>query len=165
MTDTHRQTPARGGRARPVHHVAPVSATVLARSRTLQAPVVELFNEQRAARGIAPLQADARLAEVAAEHSADMLRSGYFAHDDALGSWDARIRRCVQRHEVGEILAFGSGEDATPAGMVKCWMASPEHRAIILTPDLRRVGLGVATGTYEGQNAVSLATADFSSAV
>ena len=93
-----------------------------------------------------------------------MLRRGYFAHDDAHGTWDARIRRSVQRHEVGEILCFGSGDDATPAGMVKSWMASPEHRAIILTPVLRRVGLGVATGTYEGQNAVSLATADFSSA-
>ena len=47
--------------------------------------------------------------------------------------------------------------------MVKSWMQSPEHRSIILTADLRRVGLGVATGTYEGQDAVSLATADFSS--
>ena len=34
--------------------------------------------------------------------------------------------------------------------------------AIILTGDLRRVGFGVATGTFKGQDAVSLATADFS---
>ena len=47
--------------------------------------------------------------------------------------------------------------------MVSSWMESPEHRAIILTADLRRVGFGVATGTFKGQNAVSLATADFSS--
>jgi uncharacterized protein YkwD len=167
MTDTHHETGvrgARGGRARPVQHVAPVSPQILARSRALQAPVVELFNEHRAAHGLAPLAADAKLAEVAAEHSADMLRRGYFAHNDEHGSWDARIRRSVQRHEVGEILAFGSGDFATPAGLVKSWMASPEHRTIILTPDLRRVGLGVATGTYEGENGVSLTTADFSSA-
>ncbi len=167
MTDTHRETgarAARGGRARAVHHVVPVSAEILARSRALQAPVVELFNEHRAEHGLVPLEVDARLTEVAAEHSADMLRHGYFAHDDALGTWDARIRRSVERSEVGEILSFGSGEYATPAGMVKSWMASREHRTIILTPDLHRVGLGVVTGSYEGQGAVSFATADFSSA-
>lgn len=48
--------------------------------------------------------------------------------------------------------------------MVNTWMQSPEHRSIILTPDLRLVGLGVATGTYTGQDSVSLATADFSPA-
>jgi uncharacterized protein YkwD len=48
--------------------------------------------------------------------------------------------------------------------MVQTWMQSPEHRSVILTPDLRRVGLGVATGTYKGQDSVSMATADFSSA-
>jgi uncharacterized protein YkwD len=166
MTDTHQKTgvrAARGGRARPVPPAHPVSAEVLARSRALEAPVVALFNEQRAAHGLAPLRADPKLSEVAAAHSADMLQSGYFAHDDAHGTWDARIRRSVTRSEVGEILSFGSGEYATPAGMVKSWMQSPEHRSIILTADLHRVGLGVATGHYDGQDGVSLATADFSS--
>jgi uncharacterized protein YkwD len=167
MTETHESTgvrAARGGQARPEHHAVPVSAETLTRSRALQAPVVALFNEHRAAHGLVPFEVDAKLTEVAAEHSADMLRHGYFAHDDALGTWDARIRRSVKRSEVGEILSFGSGEYATPAGMVKSWMGSPEHRTIILTPELRRVGLGVVTGTYEGQSTVSFTTADFSSA-
>ncbi|MDX6541215.1 MAG: hypothetical protein QOI71_2825 [Gaiellales bacterium] len=166
MTDTHQKAgvrAARGGRARPVRHAHTVSPEILARSRALEAPVVALFNQHRAALGLPPLTADPKLAEVAAAHSADMLQRGYFAHDDAHGTWDARIRRAVTRSEVGEILSFGSGEYATPAGMVKSWMQSREHRGIILTADLRRVGLGVATGTFEGQDAVSLATADFSS--
>jgi uncharacterized protein YkwD len=166
MTDTHQKTgvrAARGGRARPVPHASTVSAETLARSRALEAHVVALFNQRRAALGLAPLKADPKLAEVAAAHSADMLQRGYFAHDDAHGTWDARIRRSVERSEVGEILSFGSGEYATPAGMVKSWMQSPEHRSIILAADLRRVGLGVATGHYDGQDDVSLATADFSS--
>jgi uncharacterized protein YkwD len=155
---------ARGGQARPTGQARPVRTKTQERSRALEAQVVGLFNEQRASHGLAPLKADARLGKAAEAHSADMLRRGYFAHDDAHGTWDARIRRFVTRSQVGEILSFGSGEYATPAGMVRTWMQSPEHRSIILTPDLRRVGLGVATGTYQGQDSVSLATADFSSA-
>jgi uncharacterized protein YkwD len=49
--------------------------------------------------------------------------------------------------------------------MAKAWMHTPEHRRMILTPDLRLVGFGVATGTFEGQAGVAMATADFSSNV
>jgi uncharacterized protein YkwD len=157
-------TAARGGQARPARQADPVGTEIQAGSRALEAQVVVLFNQRRASRGLAPLKVDARLAQAAEAHSADMLRHGYFAHDDARGTWDARIRRYVKRSEVGEILSFGSGEYATPAGMVQTWMQSPEHRTIILTPEFRRVGLGVATGTYKGQDSVSMATADFSSA-
>ena len=162
MATTHRK--ARGGRARPAHPGDPAATEARGRSQALQTQVVRLFNQQRAAHGLAPLKADARLGQAADAHSADMLRHGYFAHDDAHGSWDDRIRRYVTRREVGEILAFGTGEYAAPTEMVRTWMQSPEHRSIILTPDLRRVGLGVVTGTFEGQDSVSLTTADFSSA-
>jgi uncharacterized protein YkwD len=155
---------ARGGHAGPAHQADPVRTETRARSQAVEAQVVVLFNQQRASHGLAPLKVDARLGQAAQAHSTDMLRHGYFAHGDAHGTWDARIRRYVKRSLVGEILSFGSGEDATPVRMVQSWMQSPEHRSIILTPDLRRVGLGVATGTYKGQESVSLATADFSSA-
>jgi uncharacterized protein YkwD len=133
------------------------------RSRATEAQVVVLFNQQRAAHGLAPLRIDAKLGEAADAHSAEMLRRGYFAHDDPQSRWDVRIRRYVRRREVGEILSYGSGQYATPSGMVRAWMRSPRHRRVILTPELRLVGVGVATGTYHGQGGVSLATADFSS--
>jgi uncharacterized protein YkwD len=158
---------ARGAHARSVPAAprpARVSAEAKAASRALEGPVVALFNEQRATHGLAPLKADAALGEVATLHSADMLARGYFAHDDAHGSWSERIRRRVARREVGEILSYGSGEYATPAGLVKAWMQSAEHRRVILTPELRRVGVGVATGAYEGETGVSLVTADFTTA-
>jgi uncharacterized protein YkwD len=155
---------ARGGHALPAGQPKPVRTETSARSRAVEANVVVLFNKQRAAHGLAPLEVDAMLGQAAEAHSADMLGRGYFAHDDAHGTWDTRIRRYVKRRLVGEILSFGSGEFATPAGLMQNWMQSPEHRSIILTPGLRRVGLGVATGTYEGQGAISMTTADFSSA-
>jgi uncharacterized protein YkwD len=153
--------------------VAAVAGGVLSRSllhsgassHTTQTRVLVLFNEQRAAHGLKPLTIDEKLTRAADSHSADMLDRGYFAHDGPQGKWDVRVRRYVQRSLIGEILSEGSGYYATPAGMVHAWMHSPEHRRVILMPELRRVGLGVATGTYHGQDDVALATADFSSIV
>lgn len=152
-------TVAGGVLSRSLHRSGAVS------SRAPQARVLVLFNEQRAAHGLKPLSIDKKLTGAADSHSQDMLRRGYFAHDGPQGKWDVRIRRYVRRTLIGEILSYGSGKFATPSGMVKSWMHSPEHRRIILMPGLRLFGLGVATGTYRGQDDVAMATADFSSSV
>jgi uncharacterized protein YkwD len=128
-----------------------------------KAQVLVLFNRQRAVHGLARLTVDVKLGKAADSHSADMLRRGYFSHNGPQGKWDVRIRRYVSRSTVAEILSYGSGRSATPSGMVTAWMHSPEHRRIILMPGLRRVGLGIATGAYRGQDHVAMATADFSS--
>ncbi len=74
---------------------------------------------------------------------------------------DARL---VRRGSLAaEILSFGGGTYATPAGMLKAWMASPAHRRVILLPELRYAGFGVATGTFHGAHDIAVATADFSS--
>lgn len=132
-------------------------------SSATTARVLVLFNHQRALRGLRPLTADTRLERAADSHSADMLRRGYFAHNGPQGKWDVRIRRFAKRAVVAEILSHGAGTYATPKGMVDAWMHSLKHRRIILMPELRRVGLGVATGTYRGDHGVAMATADFSS--
>lgn len=128
-----------------------------------QQSVVVLLNHERATHGLAPLTVDTRLAQAARAHSADMLRHGYFAHDGRQGRWDVRLRRYVTRPLLGEVLEFGTGRYATAGGMVSAWMRSPEHRRVILTPDLRRVGLGIVTGTYRGAPGVTMATGEFSS--
>jgi uncharacterized protein YkwD len=47
---------------------------------------------------------------------------------------------------LGENLGWGTSEFATPSSMVTAWMGSPEHRANILSPVFRLVGVGVAKG-------------------
>ena len=42
-------------------------------------------------------------------------------------------------------------------------MNSPPHRAIILTGELKRVGLGLASGTFQNTPGAIVATADFAS--
>ena len=40
-------------------------------------------------------------------------------------------------------------------------MNSPAHRHIILMRELRRIGLGVAVGKFDGSPDAAMATADF----
>jgi uncharacterized protein YkwD len=110
-----------------------------------------LINVERRSRGLAPLRQNARLALAGARHARDMVRGRYFAHASRAGSaFDARISRTGyargRRASVGENLAWGTGSLATPRAIVRSWMHSPGHRANILQPAFREVGIGVATG-------------------
>ncbi len=51
----------------------------------LEARMLDLVNNERAANGLQPLAADPELTEVARRHSADMFARGYFAHDTPEG--------------------------------------------------------------------------------
>jgi uncharacterized protein YkwD len=128
-----------------------------------EASVLVLLNQQRSAHRLHPFVLDAKLTQSASSHTVDMLRRGYFAHDGPQGAWDVRIRRHVARSVVGEILEYGSGQYATAAGIVRIWMQSPTHRRVILTPDLRRIGIAISVGTFKGQRSVAITTGDLSS--
>ncbi len=92
-----------------------------------------------------------------------MRREGFFAHDNPQGMTFFERVAYLHRRMTGEVEAYGSGGFGTPAGIVSLWMASPEHRRVILAPDARRVGISVITGPFLGQSGISLATADVSS--
>ena len=122
-----------------------------------------LLNDIRHEHGLSALAGSTALREAAREHSADMLKHGYFAHNSPSESFDKRIRRHLASSLVGENIAWGTGSYGTPAGIVKLWMHSPAHRHIILMPTLHRVGLGVAMGSFKGAPDAFMATADFAS--
>ena len=92
-----------------------------------------------------------------------MIVHDYFEHNSPHETFDVRIRRFLASPLVGEDIAWGSGSYGTPAGLVSLWMHSPTHRHIILMPSLHRLGLGIATGTFDGTPGAVMATADFSS--
>jgi uncharacterized protein YkwD len=98
-----------------------------------------------------------------------MTARGYFSHDSLNGaSFVDRIRRAgyVPRRKLpslGEDLAWGSGEFATPREIVQSWMESPEHRANILRAKFREAGMGVGFGDVGlGEDGVAYAL-DFGS--
>ena len=133
--------------------------TTAAQARGLTSPESSLLNTMNAvrqSRGLAPLRVDFRLVRAARSHSADMMRRQYFAH----GSVGHRVARAGARGPVfGEDLAWASG--LTAQWVVDHWLASPSHRAVLLRPGFRRVGIGISFGTFNGQGDAGVVTADF----
>ena len=138
--------------------------------RALQSRVLVDLNRVRAQHGLAPLRPSSKLNAAASQHSREMARVGYFSHNSADGSafW-RRIQRFYSSNgygswSVGENLLWSS-PDVDAAGAIKMWMGSPEHRANLLNPSWREVGLSAvhsdsAPGTYHGLG-VTIMTADF----
>ena len=122
------------------------------------------INHFRARHGLRPLRASRALTAAADAHSRDMLRRRYYAHNTLNGrSWNRRIKRYVRAKMVGETLdlLFGPrGRRSDASIVVNDWMHSPAHRAVLLTPRLRRIGVARAARRH-GRPVVF--TADFAS--
>lgn len=120
--------------------------------------LLQAINQARAARGLAPLRVGVRLRGAARAHSRAMAQSGAFTH----GSWYQRLRRHgVRAQTVGETIAWGVGVDGSASAIVNMWLGSPSHRATMLNPRFRRIGVGIAVGTIGGSPGANVATADF----
>jgi uncharacterized protein YkwD len=63
---------------------------------------------------------------------------------------------------VGENIAWGGDSRGTPKSIVKSWMHSPPHRANILNPQFRALGVGFARGRPGGKReGAGMYTTDF----
>jgi uncharacterized protein YkwD len=111
-----------------------------------------LLNAQRLAHGLHKLHANGRLHHAAAGYAHLMARRNFFSHVSPTGSTPlSRIKRTrylsgARSWTIGENLAWGTGSLATPRATVRAWMNSPGHRANILNPSFREIGIGVANG-------------------
>jgi uncharacterized protein YkwD len=153
---------------------APAAQSSKARDRaalsSLESRVLSDLNRIRAQHGLHPVKINARLTAAAAQHSKEMGASGYFEHNSHDGTlfWK-RINRWYGKRgygywSVGENLLWSSPE-IDPAGALKLWMNSPEHRANILAARWREIGISAlhfaaAPGTYQGAE-VTIITTDF----
>jgi uncharacterized protein YkwD len=132
---------------------AAAQASGLTRS---EASLLTKMNGVRQSNGLPALRIDFHLVRAARAHSADMMRRQYFAH----GSVAGRAVAAGARGPVfGEDLAWATG--ITAQWVVDRWLASPAHRAVLLRPGFRRVGIGYAFGTFIGHGGAGVVTADF----
>lgn len=114
-----------------------------------EAKMLQLVNAERVKQGLRPLVADETLREIARRHSGEMFRLGYFSHTSPVeGTPSDRMRRggAVFRMS-GENLAFAPTVEIAHAGL----MASPGHRANILTAEYTRVGIGTISAGVHGR--------------
>lgn len=137
---------------------------------TLNHQVFAAVNRFRAAHGLRPLRESTGLDRSARQHSLEMGRVGYFAHNSADGTvfW----RRIQHYYPNGGYSSWSVGENmlwASPSvsssGAMKMWIASPEHLKNLLTPQWRQLGVSAvrvahAPGVYHGLR-VTIITTDF----
>lgn len=126
--------------------VALFGSDEVAGRETLERLLLDEINEVRRANGLVALTADERLRAVAREHSETMLAGGFLGHESPDGSEPAdRVRAAgIGFRLVGENVARSLRPLGAVHGVVDEWMASPGHRANILTPDFRETAVGAA---------------------
>jgi uncharacterized protein YkwD len=133
----------------------------------IRAALVCLHNQVRAQNGLVTLAPNAALAVAAAAHSDDMVARGYFEHNTPEGgTFDERVMAAGyaangEGWSLGENLIWGTGELATPAGLMRAWMNSEHHRENILKAGYRELGFGIHLGTPTGTADGVTVTAEF----
>jgi uncharacterized protein YkwD len=102
--------------------------------------MLQHVNQARAQVSLSPLRADTLLQQAAREHSADMYKRHYFSHRTPDGKTPYDRLHDLRFHYVtaGENIAFAPDVDQAFDSLMK----SPDHRANILNPDFRCIGIG-----------------------
>jgi uncharacterized protein YkwD len=103
--------------------------------------VVDLTNQFRTSKGLAPLTLNSKLTAAAQNHSQDMAISDFFDHKGTDGSsaGDRASKAGYDWREMAENIAAGQ---KTPAEVVKAWINSPGHRENILNANVKEIGVG-----------------------
>jgi uncharacterized protein YkwD len=142
---------------------APTAHAASARVSGTERAVITLMNRVRAQHRLPRLRSSVRLSMAADRHSLDMLRNDFFAHQSSDGtSFDRRVRAYAKARRVGENLAMVSRARRAARMVVRMWLNSPEHRAILLSRRFRRVGVAKRSGNL-GSRRATVFTVDFAS--
>jgi len=109
--------------------------------------MLDLVNEERTAAGLRALIWDDRLLPVARQHSEEMFRLKYFAHQSPVtGTPFDRIKNAgITYSRAGENLAYAQSVSVAHRGL----MQSPGHRDNILRTEFTHIAIGViSAGPY-----------------
>jgi len=108
--------------------------------------VLHLVNLERAAEGVAPLVANPALERIAEDYACRMIDASFFDHVDpgtGYGPGERAVAGRYAYYAIGENLAAGL---ESPAEVMAVWMESASHRANILDPSWKEIGVAVRSG-------------------
>jgi uncharacterized protein YkwD len=128
-----------------------------------KAATICLLNDIRRGKGLRPFNLNGKLSRASQRHTNAMTAHKFFAHGDFVGRIrSARYLSGAHGWTVGENIAWGSWDYATPASIVDGWMHSPPHRHNILNGKFREIGIGVSRGApVSGQDRAATYGTDF----
>jgi uncharacterized protein YkwD len=110
------------------------SGARVASSDTYEARVQRHLNRVRVRHGLRPLRFERCTDGLAESWSVRLATTRGLAHQDA-----GRMLSACRARWAAETLGRGA---FSPKGLVRAWMRSPYHRAVLLSPKARRIGVG-----------------------
>lgn len=123
-------------------------ATALADIPPESAAMIQKVNEARHSSGLPPLQASDVLTDSASHYARYMLRNDYFGHLSSIHAGGNFVF-------LGETLEWHSGWRPRVALAFASWMASPSHRAVLMSPTFRSIGTGRVRGRWGTRKATA----------
>ncbi len=131
---------------------------------TVEREMLALINQERTSRGLNPLELERNLNESSEDHSTWMLDTDRFSHTGQGGSSATQRMQAAGfdlsgSWRTGENIAWQSERGAPGisddvAQLHQNLMNSPGHRANILNPDFKYIGIGIEEGDMRGFDAV-----------
>ncbi len=118
--------------------------------------MINLVNQERARRGLAPLKVNLDVVKVARLKARDMVENNYFSHTSpTYGSPFDMLRQLgISYRYAGENLAGAPTVEIAHQNL----MNSPGHRANILNPNFKEIGIGVVSSSRYGKIFVQMFT-------
>ncbi|MDD3571146.1 MAG: CAP domain-containing protein [Lachnospiraceae bacterium] len=102
--------------------------------------VVNLVNAERAKEGLSPLSIDSKVTAAAQVRATEIKTSFSHTRPDGRSCFTALAEAGASYSGAGENIAIGQ---KTPSEVVTAWMNSPGHRANIMKPNFKYIGVGV----------------------
>ena len=140
VTVTQRLAPAPQPGPAPASSRCPLPGDAKAR----RSEMLALVNRFRRSHGVPPVRPERRLIRTAQAHACDNAAQASYSHYGSDGS-DLRerlLREKFRPRMAVENTGLGFREDS--ARMMEFWINSPGHRANLLNPKVKYMGLGVA---------------------
>lgn len=110
---------------------------------TIESEIITLVNAHRASLGLSTLSTLNLISGVADGHTEYMIDAGVISHDNFPQRAQTLMTEAGAK-TVGENVAFGFN---TAEGVVKGWLNSESHRAIIEKPEYTHFGISMETNT------------------
>ncbi len=102
------------------------------------------INALRSHSGLRPLARSRALERSASRYARFMLSHGYFGHL-------SQIRGPRRFRPLAEVILLHRGRHGQPRTAVRNWGRSAGHRYVILGAKYRRIGIGKASGRFQGR--------------